>query len=307
MRRAYILLFCIAAGVASPVAAQQPGVSDKLQPYIGCINRLSERTFSSQERYNSWVGKAGPTGRERIIYGLYTIYDTKDCRDNVARIESAPPALPELEKAGADYVAAVTAIEPLLKEADDYYDQKNYLDDKMAKGRALHPKLVAAWDAFGKADRSLRDNVQRLNDTVQAEQLAAIEQSEGRKMRWNVLTVMAKAKALQRVEYGDQAKMNLGDVTPALDAYEAAVGGLEKSAADNPQEKVGSFFVGAAKSYLGSAKGLMRRVRDKTPYSTGDRMILSAQGGGWMVDGSPPRLLKDYNALIDAYNRGPGI
>jgi hypothetical protein len=50
----------------------------------------------------------------------------------------------------------------------------------------------------------------------------------------------------------------------------------------------------------------MRRVRDKTPYSQGDRMMLNA-GSGWMVEGSPQRLLRDYNQLIDSYNRGAKI
>jgi hypothetical protein len=33
-------------------------------------------------------------------------------------------------------------------------------------------------------------------------------------------------------------------------------------------------------------------------------MMLSSGGGGWMVEGSPPRLLRDYNQLIQSYNRG---
>ena len=65
-------------------------------------------------------------------------------------------------------------------------------------------------------------------------------------------------------------------------------------------------FVSNAKSFLTSSKQLMRRIRDKTPYSQGERMTLNA-GGGWMVEGSPPRLLRDYNQLIDAYNRGASI
>ena len=51
----------------------------------------------------------------------------------------------------------------------------------------------------------------------------------------------------------------------------------------------------------------MRRIRDKVPYSQGDRMMLINAGGGWMVEGSPPRLLRDYNQLIEAYNRGANI
>jgi hypothetical protein len=50
-----------------------------------------------------------------------------------------------------------------------------------------------------------------------------------------------------------------------------------------------------AKSYLVTAKQLMRRIRDKVPYSSGDKMMLSNAGSGWMVEGSPPRLLGDYN------------
>ena len=51
----------------------------------------------------------------------------------------------------------------------------------------------------------------------------------------------------------------------------------------------------------------MRRIRDKVPYSAGDRMMLGNAGGGWMVEGSPPRLMRDYNQLVDTYNRGARI
>ena len=50
----------------------------------------------------------------------------------------------------------------------------------------------------------------------------------------------------------------------------------------------------------------MRRIRDKKPYSSGDKMVLGS-GGGWMVEGSPARLLRDYNQLIESYNRGTRI
>ena len=56
-----------------------------------------------------------------------------------------------------------------------------------------------------------------------------------------------------------------------------------------------------------ASENVLGRIRDKTPYSSGDRMMLSQQGAGWMIEGSPPRLLRDYNQLIDAYNRGARI
>jgi hypothetical protein len=71
--------------------------------------------------------------------------------------------------------------------------------------------------------------------------------------------------------------------------------------------KIGSLFMSNAKSFLTTAKQLMRRIRDKVPYSSGDKMMLSNAGSGWMVEGSPPRLLRDYNQLVESYNRGANI
>jgi hypothetical protein len=309
----YLIILGFLAGIApvraqsSPATPKPLSIAGKLQPYIGCINRHSARIHDSESRYKSWVGKAGPTGKERIIYGLYTIYDTKDCRMAVGAAQQSQPAHAALEKAGAAFAEAIGEIEPMLKEANDYYDQKNYQDDKMAKGKAMHPKLLAAWDKFNAADASLRDIVRTLNDEVQAEELAEVEKREGRKMRWHILTVMTKAKALQRLEGGDQAKIDLAKVVPALEAYETSVKELETYSEKNPGEKLGSFFLKANKDYLATAKGLMRRVRDKTRYSQGEAMLLNGGSGGWMVEGSPPRLMRDYNQLIDAYNRGPTI
>ena len=113
---------------------------------------------------------------------------------------------------------------------------------------------------------------------------------------------MNQAKRLTRAL--NAQKSDLATITPALNDYEATVKALDGLPAE--EAKLGSFFMGNAKSFLTSAKQLMRRIRDKVPYSTGDRMMLSG-GGGWMVEGSPPRLLRDYNALIEAYNRGVGI
>jgi hypothetical protein len=65
-------------------------------------------------------------------------------------------------------------------------------------------------------------------------------------------------------------------------------------------------FISNAKSFLTSGKQVMRRMRDKTPFSSGDKMMINA-GSGWMIEGTPQRLMRDYNQLVDAYNRGANI
>ena len=295
----------VASLVADVAAAQAPSAQEKINAYIGCINRLSERSYESRSRYFSWAAKTGPTGTERIIYGTYTIYDTSDCRKNVEEANALEPHDAELEAAASAYVEAVTRLEPLLKEADDYYRQQDYKDDRMAKGKALHPRLVAAWEAFASADKKLRAGVEAINDKHAAERLAEIERSEGRKARYHVAALMIAAKRVLRAE--DAASPDLAAITQALADYESIVKAAEQLPGGDGEAKIGSIFMSNAKSFLTTAKQLMRRIRDKVPYSAGDKMMLSSGGGGWMVEGSPPRLLRDYNQLIEAYNRGAGI
>jgi hypothetical protein len=295
-----------ALSLTGAAAAQGTSANEKLNAYVECINRLSERSYQSRERYFSWASKNGPTGKERIIYGTYTIYDTLGCRKGVEKANALEPHDADLEAAASAYADAVSKLEPLLKEADDYYEQENYKDDKMAKGKALHPRLVAAWDAFAAADQKLRSGVEAMNDKRAAERLAEIEQKEGRKARYHVEALMIQAKRVLRAENAD--KPDIAAITQAVSDYESIVAAAEQfsgSATDGP--KIGSMFISNAKSLLVTAKQLMRRVRDKVPYSDGDKMMLNSGAGGWMVEGSPPRLLRDYNQLIDAYNRGANI
>jgi hypothetical protein len=295
-----VSLFADGAAAQTPPSTDAASLTEKLNAYVGGINRLSERSYDSRRRYFSWVGKNGPTGKERIIYGTYTIYDTADCRKNVETANALEPRDATLEAAASAYAEAVGKLEPLLKEADDYYKQEDYKDDKMARGKALHPRLVAAWDAFASADKALRGGVEAINDKRAAERLAAIEQSEGKKARYHVEAVMIHAKRVLRAQ--DAEKPDLAAMTQALNDYEAVVKATEQLASD-ADARIGSFFISNAKSFLVTAKQLMRRVRDKVPYSQGDRMMLNA-GSGWMVEGSPQRLMRDYNQLVESYNRG---
>ncbi len=294
----------LAPAFADTAAAQTPSLTEKINAYVGCINRLSERSYDSRKRYFSWAAQSGPTGKERIIYGTYTIYDTTDCKKNVEKANALEPRDTALETAATAYAEAVGKLELLLKETDDYYKQEDYKDDRMTKGKALHPRLVAAWDAFANADKALRNGVEAINDRRAAERLAEIEQKEGRKARYHVQAVMIHAKRVLRAQ--DTGKPDLAALTQALNEYEAIVKATEQLSGADGDAKIGSMFIGNAKSFLTSAKQLMRRLRDKKPYSQGDRMMLNA-GSGWMGEGSPQRLMRDYNQLIEAYNRGANI
>jgi hypothetical protein len=297
-------------GLAVPLAQAEEGdgsaLSGKLQPYIKCINSLSERSFSSQDRYTGWAGNdAELNTKAKVIHGLYTISDSADCAKGVEEANAAEPHNADLEAAGTAYAKAVQVLEPLLKTADDYYEQENYKDDKFAKAKEMHPQLLVAYDEFSKADSGLRAVVQKINDEIQLANLAEIEKTEGRNAHFLVETLMLKAKTVVRSE-GDVAmsKMDLAAVTEDVAAFEAAVKELETYKEGHADEKVGIMMISQSKSLLATAKGLMRRVRDKVEFSEGEKMTMEDSMGAWMVEGSQPRLTRDYNTLVDSYNSG---
>lgn len=307
LSRFVLLGFCVVLIPATASAAKTTGadITDKLQAYIGCINRLSERAQQSQSRYTSWAGKAAALNtKPKNILGLYEIYDPADCATGVQAANAAAPRHPDLESTGSGYVASAVALQAVLKTANDYYDQSNYKDDKMAAGRAMHPKLLEAFASFDKADNALRGLVETIGDEQQIAALAEIEKTEGRNGHYMVEAMMIKAKALVRAESDtDEKKMDLAKVTTTLGVFDASIKELEEYASKNPKERINSSLISSSKTFLVSAKELMRRVRDKVPYSDGDRMMMGQPGAGWMVQGSPARLMRDYNQLIETYNR----
>jgi len=287
--------------------AEEDAIGEKLNPYIDCINGVSDRVHDAENRYFSWVNdKTGPTGKERSVYGLYSISDPANCVTGVTKARTMKPSIPDLETAGAAYAAAATTAYPVMKEANDYYDQKNYKDDKMAKGKEFHPKLVSAFEGFDKADKALRTQVDTLNRQVKERSLAKVEKAEGKKLAYWRTDTMLLAEDL--VKLGDSHKLENLDVpkfTAKIDEYEKAVTELANYIGSHKDEAskyiMIDSLVSEAKDFLVAAKELMRRVRDKVPYSTGDKMNLGGSSE-WMVEGSPGKLVKNYNELVSRSN-----
>ena len=295
----------LAALAADLAAAQAPSPTEKLNAYVGCINRLSERSYDSRRRYFSWVrDKNGPTGRERIIYGLYTIYDTSDCRKNVEKANALEPRDAALEAAasglrrGRDQARSRCSRRPTTTTP-----RRTTRTTRWPRAR----RCIRAWSRRGMRSPAptRRCAAASKPSTTSARRSGSprSSSSEGRSARYHVEALMIQAKRVLRAQ--DAAKPDIAAITQALGEYEATVKSAEQLAGSG-DGKIGSIFIGSAKSFLTSAKQLMRRIRDKVPYSQGDRMMINA-GGGEMIEGTPQRLMRDYNRLIEAYNSGARI
>ncbi|MCL2714716.1 MAG: YiiG family protein [Alphaproteobacteria bacterium] len=284
--------------------ARQRALYSKIDAYISCLNSVSPRIYQSRERYFSWAPRSGPTGRESIIYGLYTFNTPSDCRQSVEMANDVAPHLPQLESAAHAYVNAVTRLFPLVKEANAYYENDNYKDDQMARGRALHPALVAAFDEFFTTDQQLRNLIDPISDGRARQELTAIEKRGGRKLGFELAALLVDAKTLVNAI---RAAPDTARITAALSQFEtslATVTSLDEAARNSGGDGVPSTVLQNAGNFLASAKIFLRRLRDKTPYRDTEQASLRRNFylSGWMVKGSPPDLAQSYNGMIETHH-----
>lgn len=283
-------------------------LGEKLNGYIPCINSASRSVMHAAKRYYEWVDKdAGPTGKERHVYGLFEIGQEKSCTDGVAASATLQPRDEALESAASEYVEAFEAARKIVNEAQRYYGESDYEDDDFAKGKELHPKLTSAFDAFTAADQKLRSLVVEKNDALQVRALEKVEKEEGRKLRFQDRNVMAQAKKLVAAgDVQDLEKLDPDALGKALEQYDAAVRECRKYVDAHPAEadSVTSFssFVDQAEEVRKAAKELLRRKRDGTAFTKTEQMHLR-NGNVGLVEGTPGKLIEEYNDLVGDSNR----
>jgi hypothetical protein len=270
---------------ATDATARLNAVTEKFNAYVDFLNRTL-RASESIDRYKSWVNwTTGPTGRERIIYGLYDVYDTGGEAAKATAATTAEPAMPELDAAMRDYIAANATLGPILTEANGYYERADYKVDKMAEGKALHAKIVAAAGPFlaarAKVDALIRD----AKDKVDLERLASIEKEEGRSARWHVANVMLRAqRVMDLLPSGAKPVVNLEAFHAAMTDFGAAVKDMDAYGAGHPN----AFFV-----FASEPRSLLGKLRDFQEAIDGVKGDARRAGGDqitWIVN--------DYNMMV---------
>ncbi|HEX7452101.1 MAG TPA: YiiG family protein, partial [Polyangiaceae bacterium] len=260
--------------------------SEKVSGYVECINRASAQVFSSRDRYLLWVDeKKGPTGKEPYAYGLYQLNADESCLSAITKASGLKPSLPAVDAAGQAYATALGALVPLIKTAYVYYDQHDYKDDKMARGKAMHAPLMGAFHSFGDASKALDDQVSKLNDELSARRLARLAKDPAQRLRYLVTEAEIQGKNLvnaadvKSIQELDEARF-----TALLGNFEKTLGDLDGyQGAHKPEvDKVNNFssFYQAGMAYLKSAKELMRRKREKKDFK-------KESGDPESIDGHP--------------------
>ncbi|MDH7795216.1 MULTISPECIES: YiiG family protein [unclassified Beijerinckia] len=281
-----------AAAVTDPSALLNAATT-KFNAYVALMNRTL-RVEDSINRYRSWVNmKSGPTGKERYIdYGLYEVYDTSGETAAAEAAAGREPAMPDLDAAMKSFIAANTAISPLLNQASGYYERKDYLADKMAEGKELHAKLVPAIDAYETARARLEVAFRVEKDKADQQRLDVIEKQEGRQAKWQRTNVMWKIRRVMDVLPGNgRQPVDLAVFDATLNDYAGAIKEMVAFTASNP--KALSSFASTPSQLLGDLRGL----REQLARSKGD---LRRGNASLTVQ----NIFNQYNMLVQMSNSG---
>jgi len=281
------------------------GLTEKNNLYIKkCINQYSNSVIGSYRRYASWLRDldSGPTGKESIVYGLYEIHgDGQDCVDAIKKAKAMEPSIADAEAAADQYATALKSAIVQINGIYPYYNHEDYKDDGFQKGRAAHPALLAAFKSFEQANKSFDGEVDKLEDSVANKRLNELRGDASKKYEYMLVDTGVKSKNIVRfVKRTEFSQIKVEDLQPLIDDFEKSVEGIKAASANSP---LSSFYVSSCDNFLIASKELMRRVRDKKPFSDFEKRELGTSGG-WMVEGSPDKLINKYNEMVQ--RRGMG-
>jgi hypothetical protein len=254
----------------------------KNNAYVKLLNE-SLRARDSWNRYLSWVNlQRGPTGKERIIYGLYSVgaSSAREAIANARKAADTPPAAPALDAAAKELASTFETVFPIMNKANDYYDRKDYMSDNAAGAKRLHGQLVPAARAFTAARDKMELLQDELKDKLDALELARIEKAEGKQYRWHMkrtMILVRKAVDLMPTDPRhpgdmkdfDLAISKLGDAAREFDAY------VRDSGKSGPVDH-----------YPRDIVGRLREVKEKLAKGRADPNFYSM----------------DYNGVINSYN-----
>jgi serine/threonine-protein kinase len=312
---AMVVFVCVgtAVGLLNPLRAVKRLFASSSLPMAGelddaiavCVNRHASRAWNSYYRYFSWVNPAkGPTGHEDHIYGLYTLSEVDACIGAAEALKTGSPQ----DVAVRQFATAIATLAKQAAAAAAYYAPENWKDDGMAKGKAMHAPLTAAFEAFIAAHRKLMVLVEEQADRRDQ---AAVADGARNDLPNRVARLRLESRKLARaanVPWRQLVSIDRTEFEGQIDRIKRALANLQAAAADNNGEV--SRLVGQGNGFVNAAIQMKRHLGARPGWSDSDRTSLDNHLTQWMVYGSPSAVLTAYNSLVTDLNQAklaPGI
>jgi len=286
-----------AAGEESDPDAEK---SEKINAYIECINYAGSSAHRSRQNYLRSIDETkGPDAKTTRGVHVGALQGVADCKKALAKAKSLPPAMADFDGLAETYEKALTELEPLVDQANKYYQNQDFKDDKFAKGISMHAPLVAAYKKFSEASKAFGDKVSAVNDEISTRRLAKLEKDPKERLHYLIEKTLADAKVLVDAADIESLKdLDLAKYNPLLEKYEKSVNDLDAYASAHKDEtgKVTMYsrFDSTSKDFLKSTKELMRHKRDNKEFRDSSAPTT--------IDGHPAQVMDRYNSFIQASN-----
>ncbi len=291
-------------------------IDAKLDPYIQhCLNRFARQVFDAEGRYFQWVDRAkGPNGRERVVYGIYNVTgEPTECQNALTRAAAMTPPMPAVEGAAQRYLAALTTVLPVVRQAHTYYSNAmNWRADNMAQGQLLHPRLLAAFEGFRTAQRAFSDEVGAQQESATEAFLARTRNDPSQAVEHHLKNDQRMARRVVRMTHrwdvsrgGELTGIDVNALAPAVAEYQTGLDSLRTAAITYPAQAMRvrglPNYQSRCQLYLTQLQRLTQRLQTGERFSRGDMRLMSMRMGH-LVMGSPEAVNRAYNDAVQAYN-----
>ncbi len=221
----------------------------KVELYARCLAVLGRSLLDSHEAYaKSTQGKIGPDSMPILL--PLDADAALECRGLTETARARNPGLAELDAAGAQYIAAVGALAPVVRDLSAYYHGPDAKQDRLERGKKAHPKLVKLFAAATTAQARLGAAVLREQRIWQAGELAMIARRDGKQALWHMRRVFLASQEWALAEAAGADRKLRETRRAELDEARAAAGHY----ADGDRD--GMAALRGAAEYLASVKAV---------------------------------------------------
>jgi hypothetical protein len=198
---AAVLLAASAAGRAQTIADlpddKFKSLVEKTALYSQALN-AARAVQKSYDRYAAWVDiKTGPTGKERSIDGVPDIAGAfQEITEASAKGSAMWPPLPGVDETAKKLAQATAALASVVKNASDYYSQRQYKSDAAKRGQELHGQMLPLFQQFFSSELAMRRELSAVLEDVERRNLARIEKEQGKNYEWHLRSFLFAAKTV---------------------------------------------------------------------------------------------------------------
>lgn len=283
----------------------------KLRPYVDCIDVASDGALFSTTAYLRALPRptddpAAAPDAPRVA----SIGSVRPCLEGLA--VDVEPDDPDLEALGSAYADALTILAPLVEEAHAYYTDQDYRDDGWARGRRMHPDLLAAADAFRDADDAMRSAVRIRHREWRERELTRLAATDARTLGWHQQRAfLLAARVMDSGDVGLLSSFELDlderQFGAAIEDLTLQVAALDRYAADHGEDvdpPWGRIHLDAFRrevdAFVRAAKEMLRRRRDGRRFTDTELDDLARRSGDSFVQGGVPKLQAAYRSVVRA-------